>query len=188
MTTAAVVLAAGGGARYRDSGGATHKLLASFRGATVVEAAVAAAVAAVLGFQVVGQGNKLDRQGEQIAQMSEEDGLSRAFQSAIADPDAELISLRSTDGRREAQAVMNGTTGYLHAGALPELPEGRTYQLWGDLGDQRISLGVLGSRPKVTSFEVSGEILALAITEEEGAGVVVSEQPPVVFAIMPTDA
>ncbi len=63
MTTAAVVLAAGGGARYRDSGGATHKLLASFRGATVVEAAVAAAVAAGLDatFVVTGAVELADR-------------------------------------------------------------------------------------------------------------------------------
>lgn len=63
MTTAAVVLAAGGGARYRDSGGATHKLLAPFRGATVVEAAVAAAVAAGLDatFVVTGAVELADR-------------------------------------------------------------------------------------------------------------------------------
>jgi anti-sigma factor RsiW len=156
--------------------------------ATLAVAAVAAAVSAVLGVQVVGQGNKIDEQGEELARMAEEDGLSNAFRSAIEDPEAELVALRSADGEREAKAVMTGSTGFLHAGALPELPEGRTYQLWGDVGDRRISLGVLGNRPSVASFAVSGQIVALAITEEEGAGVVVSEQAPVVFAIMPTDA
>ena len=155
--------------------------------ATLPVAAVAAAVIAVLGVQVVGQGDKIDRQGDQLAAMSREDGLTRAFQSAIADPDAELVALQSADGEHEARAVMSGTTGYLHAGSLPPLPDGRTYQLWGDLGDRRVSLGVLGNRPNVATFAVSGGIRALAITEEEGAGVVVSEQPPVVYAIMPTD-
>ncbi|MEX2660049.1 MAG: anti-sigma factor [Acidimicrobiales bacterium] len=150
--------------------------------------AAAAAVIALLGFQVVGQGNKLDRQGEQIAQMSEEDGLSRAFQSAISDPASQLVALRSADGEHEVQAVVTGSTGFVHAASLPELPDGRTYQLWADLGEQRISLGVLGQRPKVASFALSGDVLGLAITEEEGAGVVVSEQAPLVYAVMPADA
>jgi hypothetical protein len=47
---------------------------------------------------------------------------------------------------------------------------------------------VLGNRPTITSFAVSSDIRALAVTEEQGPGVVVSEQQPVVFAIMPTDA
>jgi CTP:molybdopterin cytidylyltransferase MocA len=50
VTTAAVVLAAGGGSRYR---GSTHKLLAPFRGATVVEHAIGAAVAAGLDETIV---------------------------------------------------------------------------------------------------------------------------------------
>ncbi len=151
-------------------------------------AAAAAAVIALLGVQVVGQGDKIDRQGAQLDQMAQEDGLSRAFQSAIAEPTAELIALRSADGEHEVQAVMAGSTGYLHAGGLPELDEGRTYQLWADLGERRISLGVLGSRPKVATFEIAGEVLGLAITEEQGAGVVVSDQAPVVYAVMPADA
>lgn len=150
--------------------------------------AAAAAVIALLGFQVAGLVDKLDRQGEQIAQMSEEDGLGRAFQTAIADPDAQLVALRSADGEHEVQAVVTGATGYVHAASLPELPDGRTYQLWADLGERRISLGVLGQRPKVASFSLSGEVLGLAITEEEGAGVVVSEQAPLVYAVMPADA
>lgn len=63
MTTAAVVLAAGGGARYRDSGGTTHKLLAPFRGSTVVAVAVAAALEAGLDatFVVTGAVDLADR-------------------------------------------------------------------------------------------------------------------------------
>ncbi len=48
MTTAAVLLAAGGGSRFRASGGQTHKLLAPYLGRTVVEWSIEAAAAAHL--------------------------------------------------------------------------------------------------------------------------------------------
>lgn len=156
--------------------------------ALVPLAAVAAAVIGVLGFQVVEQGNKLDEQGEQIEAMAAEDGLSRAFQAAIGAPDAQLVDLRSTDGEHEVRAVMADGEGYVHAGGLPPLPEGKTYQLWADTGDARISLGVLGARPEVVSFPVSDGVLGLAITAEDGSGVVVSDEPPVVYGVMPSDA
>ena len=156
--------------------------------ATVPVAAVAATVIGVLGFQVVEQGDKLDEQGEQIEAMATEDGLSRAFQDAMGAPDAQLVDLRSADGEHEVRAVMAGGTGYVHAGGLPELPEGKTYQLWADTGDARISLGVLGSRPEVVSFPVRAGVRGLGITEESGSGVVVSDQPLVVHGDMPSDA
>jgi molybdenum cofactor cytidylyltransferase len=48
MTTAAILLAAGGGSRFRASGGRTHKLLAPYLGRTVVEWSIEAAAAANL--------------------------------------------------------------------------------------------------------------------------------------------
>lgn len=48
MTTAAVVLAAGGGARYLNGGGDSHKLLAPFMGWNVVGWAILSAVSAKL--------------------------------------------------------------------------------------------------------------------------------------------
>jgi CTP:molybdopterin cytidylyltransferase MocA len=48
MRTAAIVLAAGGGARFRDSGGDRHKLLAPYLGRTVIEWSIETAVAANL--------------------------------------------------------------------------------------------------------------------------------------------
>jgi CTP:molybdopterin cytidylyltransferase MocA len=48
MTTAAIVLAAGGGSRFIASGGTGHKLLATYLGRSVVEWAIETAVAAQL--------------------------------------------------------------------------------------------------------------------------------------------
>jgi CTP:molybdopterin cytidylyltransferase MocA len=48
MTTAAIVLAAGGGSRFRASGGDVHKLLAAYLGRTVVEWSIEAAASAQL--------------------------------------------------------------------------------------------------------------------------------------------
>jgi CTP:molybdopterin cytidylyltransferase MocA len=48
VTTAAIVLAAGGGSRFRASGGQCHKLLAPYLGRTVVEWSIEAAAAANL--------------------------------------------------------------------------------------------------------------------------------------------
>lgn len=151
-------------------------------------AAAAAAVIGVLGLQVVGQGAKLDDQGDQIEALANEDGLSRAFQSALGAPDAELVQLRSSDGEHEVRAVLTDGAGFVHAAGLPDLPEGRTYQLWADMGSSRISLGVLGNKPEVASFAMNGGVLGLAITEETASGVVVSDQAPLVYGVMPADA
>jgi hypothetical protein len=64
--------------------------------------------------------------------------------------------------------VIDDGHGYLAADDLPPAPDGRTYQLWGGVGDQMVSLGVLGSDPAdAVAFE-AGEVEALALTVEDG--------------------
>jgi anti-sigma-K factor RskA len=140
-------------------------------------AAVAAAVAAIVGvltFGFVERGRQIDRLE---AQAGERVDLERLMADALADPAARVLDLQSDDAALTARAVIEPDgTGFLDADALPAL-EGQDYQLWGLIGDDLISLGVLGSRPRISTFTVQGDLKALAITEERPGGVPRSEQP-----------
>ena len=70
--------------------------------------------------------------------------------------------------------------GYLVATELPASGRDQTYQLWGVMGAQTVSLGVLGGNPGTTPFRAVGPLTALAITAEHGGGVVASTQRPIV--------
>jgi anti-sigma-K factor RskA len=63
---------------------------------------------------------------------------------------------------------------------LPPLTEDSTYQLWGVVNGEAISLGVLGPQPSVSAFHVDSgvRVEAFAVTEERSGGVVSSENDP----------
>ena len=144
--------------------------------------AAAAAVIVVLGVQMANQDQRLD----EMAALLSVDALERAYQAAEATPDSELIEVKSFDGQIDTQAVVTEEgVGYLWAADLPRLEEGRTYQLWGDVGDRRVSLGPLGPEPEVVPFEVSEQLVGVAITEEAEPGVIVSEQPVLAHGLLP---
>jgi anti-sigma-K factor RskA len=139
--------------------------------------AVATAVAAAVAVLVVGA---IDAD-EAPAQ----DALSQAVTAALADPDSREAQLESSDGSlAKIRAIVdeNGR-GYLLADDLPVLPDDRTYQLWGVLDGEVISLGVLGPDPGLTVFNAgndpqsSATLTTLVVTEEVAGGVAVSEQP-----------
>jgi hypothetical protein len=61
------------------------------------------------------------------------------------------------------------------------LAASETYQLWGIVGTQRISYGLIGSNPSpVTAFRVGPDVQALAVTSEVAGGVVISSRSPLV--------
>ena len=152
----------------------------SYRGRRVWAAAAAAAVAviALLGVEVVRQD---DRIGTLQSALSDE-GLMRAANVALADPDAVTANLSSTDGALHASAVLlPDGTGYLLAEDMPGLAGDRTYQLWGQTTAGLVSLGLLGADPnEVVAFHAGAPVTALAVTDEEAPGVVQSVNPPVV--------
>ena len=60
------------------------------------------------------------------------------------------------------------------------LPGGRVYQLWAVRSDAKISLGVLGAKPEVSSFRMAGPVVAYAVTDEVAGGVGTTQNQPVV--------
>jgi anti-sigma-K factor RskA len=144
--------------------------------------AAAAVVIVVLGVQLADQDRRLD----EMAGLLERDALERAYQAAETSPGAEVIQLASFDGAVTTRAVVTDDgEGYLWAADLPALDEGRTYQLWGDMGDRLISLGLMGRDPEVVPFAASEALVAVAITQEEEPGVVATDQPILAHGLLP---
>jgi anti-sigma factor RsiW len=147
-------------------------------GAAVV-AAAAAVVAIVLGVRV----NHLDHQ---VSALTSPAGLSAAEREALAASSTRKVQLTAPTGSASPDTVMVvltvSGTGFVQVHRLPVLPADRTYQLWGVIGGQTISLGLLGHAPTVVPFSVAGNapVRAFAITDEHGGGVVQTSQQPVV--------
>ncbi|MCU1450107.1 MAG: hypothetical protein JWP02_2277 [Acidimicrobiales bacterium] len=142
--------------------------------------AVAAALIAVLGVQVVHLNNHVDN----LAALQRPDAaLLSAATHALADPTARRASMRSSDGTVTAQAVvLPDGSGFLFADDLPALPPDRTYQLWAVAGGQKISAGVLGSRPGMVAFRyAASDVSAFAVTAERAGGVASSASSPIVL-------
>lgn len=153
------------GARTRRGG--------SWSRAVVLAGVAAAAVIAVLGIQVRNQDRRLD---ELAAELAASDG---GFAAAMAERDAEMVELAGDGTAALPVVLLPDGRAWLQASALPPLPDGRTYQLWGAAGDELVSIAVLGRDPGVISFDAEGYSL-LAISEEVAPGVVTSVNPPVV--------
>jgi anti-sigma factor RsiW len=133
-------------------------------------ALVGAAAAIVIGLLIV-QVRDQDRRIDRIQAASD------PFGSAMDAPGSRLAHLTAGDTELPVVLTSDGKA-WLRASALPDLPDGRTYQLWGKSGDDLVSVAVLGRRPGVVSFDASG-YAALAITEERSPGVVRTQNQPV---------
>ena len=86
------------------------------------------------------------------------------------------------DGVVGAEAIIDQDGhGYLIGEQLPELGADRTYQLWGVIDDNVISLGVLGNNPEVELFSAGAPVSALVVTIEQAGGVVSNGNPDGAF-------
>jgi hypothetical protein len=142
----------------------------------------AALLVVVLGVQVRHQSDRIDRLAERQAVA---DPLLAAYERALGDPGSEVVELggAGTGDVRVQAVVTDGGAGYLRAASLPRLDAGRTYQLWGKVGDELVSLGVLGADPGIVPFRAD-EVTLLAVTEETAGGVVRSTHAPVVTGVV----
>jgi anti-sigma-K factor RskA len=137
-------------------------------------AVAAAAVAAVLGINLV-------RANHQVTtlQTSAEAAAPAAVAAALETPGHTVVNLDNAKQKQVAQFVLvrNGR-GYLVSSELPVLAKKHTYQLWGIVGGQPISLGLLGRSPYLATFTMAGTTPAkLSITVEPAGGSVVPDNP-----------
>jgi anti-sigma-K factor RskA len=134
-------------------------------------ASAAAAVVAVAVVSVVD--DRADAPGDPIlagAEAAREDRDSRTATLVADGSDATAEAIVDQDGH-----------GYLLAGDLPTLPDDQTYQLWGVIGDDVISIGILGPNPEVETFTVEADVAAFAVTIEPAGGVVSDGNPEGAF-------
>jgi anti-sigma-K factor RskA len=141
-------------------------------GATVATFAVAAAaVAIVLGIGLVQANHKVSN-----LQQAAGHQLNATVAAALEAPGHHVVELDSTTHRQLAEfVVVPDGRGFLVSSRLPKLHSGSTYQLWGIVGNQAISLGLLGASPAQASFTMAGSVQPkqLSITAEPAGGSVV---------------
>ena len=153
------------------------------RMAAVMSAAAAAAVVvvALLGLDVGRLQNRTNHLSRQVASMAGEPTMADVTR-ASATPGARFVKLSSPAGGGATldAVILPGGQGYLYGSKLSPLSSAQTYQLWGVVGDQQISYGLLGADPvAVMSFRVGAGVGALAVTEEVAGGVVSTAHQPI---------
>jgi anti-sigma-K factor RskA len=148
-----------------------RRRLSSRSGFAVVGCVVgaAAAAAAILGFGLIRSNDEVSRlQAAPAPQPS-------SVVAALEAPGHKVVNLGDGGSRTLAQFVLADGRGYLVSSALPALKSSETYQLWGLVNGQPISLGLLGQSPSNSVFTVAGSEAPsqLRITVEPSGGSVV---------------
>ncbi len=140
---------------------------------------MAAAFVLLVGFVV--QTARLGDARSQLEAASVED-----VAAALAADGSLTFGLTDGDGQEVATVVLlDDGTGLLTIEGLPTVDEDRTYQLWGVMDGEVVSVGLAGDGPGTSAFTADGERLeALVLTEEEAGGVAVSEADPVALVAL----
>lgn len=139
--------------------------------------AAAMLIFSIMGLRLVQQEQRLDSFATAISSKS----LHNLAEAAQSDPRAVLLSLQSPDKATFARVVvLPDGSAYLTADNLKHLASDKTYQLWALRGEERISLGVLGTDPKVSAFRTVTGSSGFAITVESAGGVPITTNNPVV--------
>ena len=147
-----------------------------------VAAALAMVIAVGVGVLAGTRMNDQDQRIDQLAAGMEKRAMERAALAATMEPDARTAELAAADGHMMAKVVVTADGhGYFMTDAMPELPAGRTYQLWAVMGDTPgaavVSAGVMGRDPHVMAFATDAGVTQFLVTEEQSPGVARSVQP-----------
>ncbi len=178
--------AAAAGAAAAAPAGRPTRPWGRFSPVLALVAAAAVVVVALLGVEVARLQNRTDDLSREIASMADAPTMT-TVQRALATPGAKVVALRPRSGRGASlgAVILPSGQGYLYNTRLDPLSAAQTYQLWGVVGTEQISYGVLGSAPApVMSFRASRGVLALAVTAEVAGGVVASSHNPVVVGAL----
>jgi hypothetical protein len=110
---------------------------------------------------------------------------SFVYRDAGADPGAQRIALSSADGRKTVPVVLvpNGES-VVGRGNLGLPPKNETYQLWGIVDGQPVSLRTLGPNPDFRTFVSPRNVTVLFITVVAEGDVTSSGKVPVVAGIV----
>jgi anti-sigma factor RsiW len=142
--------------------------------AFVALASAAAVIVAVLGVALVHTQHRAD-QHSAVPTLAD-------VHAALAQKGSRKVVLTSSSGGARLDAVVTPSgVSYLYDPDLTPLGSDHTYQIWGFVGKEQISYGLLGTDPSsVVRFDAGAGVRALAVTEEVATGVVVSHNAPVV--------
>jgi len=141
--------------------------------------AVAAVTVGALAIQAI----RLEDRTNKLLPSKTASAIQTAALTAAAREDARHRTLRSADGKLAVEtAILPDGTGFVLNSNLPYLPPSETYQLWGVVGVDRISLGLLGAQPQVSMFRAETGVTGLAVTEGRAGGEVTSNKTPIVLA------
>jgi hypothetical protein len=139
---------------------------------SVASLAVAtAAVASVLGVNLVDANNQVAHLQGAIGETAH-----TAVLAALETPGHKVVDLKTASGHQVVKfVVLPSGQGYLIGSHLPPLSSKETYQLWGVVDGQTISLGLLGRSPHLVTFTLAGspKESRLGVTAEPAGGSVV---------------
>ncbi len=145
-------------------------------------AIAAASIVAVLGLSL----SRADRQDAQLRAPIGET-THPAVVAALGTPGHRLVNLTGENRRESARFVLlPDGRGYLVRSDLPSLPPLMTYQLWGVIDGQPISLGLLGRSPNQVTFTLAGappRASVIGINVEPAGGAEAPSAPMVVKGI-----
>lgn len=164
----------------------TQRRSRRFNAVVSVVAAAAVAVVVLLGLDVARLQSRTDHLSRQVASMAGAPTMADVTR-ALGTPGARSVKLSPPAGGGAAleAVILPGGQGYLYRSTLNPLSSAQTYQLWGVVGHQQISYGLIGSDPAtVTSFRAGPGVGALAVTEEVAGGVVSTTHQPVAVGLL----